>query len=178
MGSNACLGLSLIIPPHSVALEKRIEELTLNQTMAGSNSSSSSSSTAANTPPMILSTTYSVNNFSSTEYDLFGSTTDYLTKPATSTYPNTANVPLFSSSDPLAISSASNFSFTRNHHVHPLTRLSLPTPPPLLYPSSSQLLIPGWPLTLPSPHLVTTICQAYFTKIHAATDLLNKAKFF
>lgn len=158
---------------HSAALEKRIEELTFSQSVSESSSSSTPSSASAKTPPSMTDTSYIGDNFGSTDYDLFASTTDYLATRAT--YPNVSGGPLFSSSDPQAIMEASDF-FSRSH-AHG-GRPLMPIPTPIILPASSELLCPGWPLTLPSPHLVTTICQTYFSKIHATTDLLNKAKFF
>lgn len=52
------------------------------------------------------------------------------------------------------------------------------TPP--LSPSNSllNLFYPGWPRDLPSPALVTRLVDAYFSKSHAASGMINRAKLY
>jgi hypothetical protein len=51
--------------------------------------------------------------------------------------------------------------------------------PPLSPPDSLlNLFYPGWPRDLPSPTLVTRLVDAYFSKSHAASGMINRAKLY
>ncbi|GAA97086.1 uncharacterized protein L969DRAFT_19952 [Mixia osmundae IAM 14324] len=43
--------------------------------------------------------------------------------------------------------------------------------------SLQQMLYPGWPITLPSPALVSALCNAFFSKSHLCSHTVSKARF-
>ncbi|KAM0747604.1 hypothetical protein T439DRAFT_92643 [Meredithblackwellia eburnea MCA 4105] len=61
---------------------------------------------------------------------------------------------------------------------HPLTDPLLSHPPPLL-PTDPllELFYPGWPPTLPQPHLVTKLIDVFFTKPHPTSGMMNPGVF-
>ncbi|KAM0789214.1 hypothetical protein ACM66B_000059 [Microbotryomycetes sp. NB124-2] len=63
-----------------------------------------------------------------------------------------------------------SFAVRREHFPTP-TPLSLPQQSPLL-----ELFYPGWPRTLPSPQLVHRLVEAFFTKSHLVSVMINKPR--
>ncbi|KAK4051406.1 hypothetical protein OIV83_002890 [Microbotryomycetes sp. JL201] len=65
---------------------------------------------------------------------------------------------------------AQSFAVRREHFPTP-TPLNLPQQSPLL-----ELFYPGWPRTLPSPQLVHRLVEAFFTKSHLVSVMINKPR--